>query len=339
MVVVGILFACRGGAAPPSVVSDTADTAVQTGPLQPERTGSDGPTADTGAPISTGDTGPPIEPFDCTAPLPTPTWTLLPDTPRAEEFDFDAYGNLIAVDSASGLLLQVTYAGKASVVAPYEAIELAGTRVLIDGDYAIADEWNGTITRNSPKGSRSTLVTGLNSPNSLAVGNDGHLYYTAFDAIHRVDLATDLSEVLFTLPNSDLDGLTFSPDFSALYFNHDDAGTVGRMQFDVNRDVIREEIVAHLPSGWGHELDGMVMDVCSNLYVVRTDGILYRLQLDGTLDTVVDLNSGFTSAAHFGSGIGGWAHDYIYLMDRSQGVWEVDIGVPGASLPHLPAVP
>jgi hypothetical protein len=340
-----LALGCSGGAVEVPPTDGTEPTAATTGDTGAPRittTTLPAPTAatgDTGTP-STGDTGDTGEPgLDCTVFPAAPVPTLLA-TPVSEEFAFDTSGNLVNVDDGVDGLFLTPYGGPPVLLAPYSAIELAGVAILLDGGIAIADEWNGAITRTDPvTGARTTIVSGLDAPNSMAVGADGLLYTTSNDEIRRYDLATGLAEPVALVSGADLDGLVFAPDFSALYFNSDEVGFVGRIPFDKKGVPQPVEPVATVPLTWDSELDGMAMDACGSLYAARTDGVIVRIRPDGTVDNWLTITGGFdlfTSSLHFGSGIGGWADDTLYVMDRSAGLWEVPVGIPGAKMPHLP---
>jgi hypothetical protein len=45
---------------------------------------------------------------------------------------------------------------------------------------------------------------------------------------------------------------------------------------------------------------------------------------------------GILPALNFGSGVGDWQADKLYVMDFLGKMYEVDVGVPGKWEPHLP---
>lgn len=84
------------------------------------------------------------------------------------------------------------------------------------------------------------------------------------------------------------------------------------------------------------------MDECGNLYVVASIGLIYRLSPDAEWEMVIDLNTRGAgknmdiSSINFGSGIGGWKNDSIYIAPyKNDGFYEVDMGVRGKWEPHL----
>jgi sugar lactone lactonase YvrE len=79
------------------------------------------------------------------------------------------------------------------------------------------------------------------------------------------------------------------------------------------------------------------MDECGNLYVTSTGGMVHRILTDGTVEDFVTLPaSANTTSVHFGSGLGGWEDDHIYVMNRRGGVFEVPVGIRGRPDAHLP---
>ena len=78
-------------------------------------------------------------------------------------------------------------------------------------------------------------------------------------------------------------------------------------------------------------------DVCGNIYTTDYfQGILYRIQPDGTIETLVDFGTGAYSAIRFGPGHSGWERDRLYVSNRNVAVHEVFIGIPGVLHPTSP---
>ena len=60
---------------------------------------------------------------------------------------------------------------------------------------------------------------------------------------------------------------------------------------------------------------------------------------DDTVEIVTCFGNGaFTPGVAFGSGVGGWEADALYVIDWVGVVWEVPVGVPGEVLPHLQGI-
>jgi sugar lactone lactonase YvrE len=292
----------------------------------------------TAATGTTGDTG---GSDPCLAiPIAPLSYTWVTGPRPSEEFVFTADGWMINAPDGAGSVFRTPYGAEGEVVAPFEAVELAGVRILLDGTVAFANEWDGTVERlNLVTGARTRIIGGLEGPNSLAVGPDGRLYVANYGSIVRTDPATDdPPETLADLPGPDLDGLTFAPDYSRLYFNDDEGGDIGMIELDADGNASPHASFSHVPATDWTQLDGMATDACGNVYVTRTDGELWRIAPDGTAGLFAEATSGspFTTSVSFGSGVGGWERDHLFMMDRNNGVLELEVGVEGRPEPHLP---
>ena len=83
-------------------------------------------------------------------------------------------------------------------------------------------------------------------------------------------------------------------------------------------------------SAWG--LDGLNVDACGYVYVTEyVDGVVWRINPDGTgLGKAATLPSGWIPNMHWGTGIGGWDPEILYVADRDEGrLFALEIGKPG----------
>ncbi len=335
-----LLFACSGDDASTDVgpfetgVSPVDSTVVPVDSGPTGDTAGAGSTADTasGATGHTGDTAP--DPCGLLSPIPI-SIAPMAGYPPSEEFAFDALGNMVNVDDSADAMFRTPYGGPPTLVAPYNSIEVAGTRFLPDGDLAVCDEWEGAVVRLTPAGARSVLAGGLISPNSIAVRSTGDVYVAGYGEVVRVH-PDGTQERIFERAFTDFDGAALAPDELALWINHDDGGVVGRLELDANGDVVSFDSVVELAGS----LDGASVDVCGNYYVVTIAGVLWRVSPDGGTQRMADLgNAGafYTTAVRFGSGVGGWERDHLYVMDRTGGtLFDVELDVEGAKMPHWP---
>jgi len=273
---------------------------------------------------------------DCALSAPTDYLEIQLDYP-GEEFMFDASGSFVTAVDWADTIARMTRSGTWDFVVPYQSEELAGIDILLNGDLVIADEANGIIARVTSEGATTVLDGSILSPNSIAVSNLGIVYTTAFDEIFRIDPETLDKVSLARYPGHDLDGLAFSPDFKYLWFNQDDQGEVYRMELDEQGYEVDTEFVVDFNLQFNTEIDGMTTDACGNLYIVRTDGKISRYLHDGTKQHAFLRieEAQYASALHFGSGIGGWERDHLYMMDRFGTLFDIDVGIPGAQEPHL----
>jgi sugar lactone lactonase YvrE len=169
---------------------------------------------------------------------------------------------------------------------------------------------------------------------------DGLVYVTEMGGrVRQVDVGAKTTRILLQHDMS-LDGITFNADYSRLYVNSE-MGSVSYIPFNPDGTtggrVPVAENVALL-------LDGMTADECGNVYIVQMAGVIFRLTPDGQQQEVVDLNDlvgsyeerGLVNAVNFGSGIGGWKADALYIASMEGSAYEVVVGVKGARQPHLP---
>jgi sugar lactone lactonase YvrE len=339
-----VIMGCRE---PHPGLADLGSTIPQpSGPSLPDTTVTPGDTDvtdDTDDSTSTGtdDTGEP-PPTDLCANLPpNPTsWQTLGFVPTSEDFAFDNEGYLVNVSDALDTLAQTSYAGVVNFIAPYSSWELAGITMLLDGDAALCDEGAGSLVRLTMAGGQDVILGGMSSPNSVTIDEEGFIYSTAYDEVRRINPTTGDYTILFELQGKDLDGLTFSPDFDVLYFNHDEGGEVGSIEVDATGHGSNLQIITDLGAGWSAELNGATVDECGNLYVTTTNGEIHRIFPDGSKELFIEFSgSPNTTALNFGSGIGGWKADHLYVMNRYGDMYEVDVGLKGKWEPHMPMTP
>lgn len=96
------------------------------------------------------------------------------------------------------------------------------------------------------------------------------------------------------------------------------------------------------PDWWGSYsfeggLDGVSADACGNIWVTEyTLGYVWRFSPDGTqADLAVDTETFWIPNLHWGSGVGGWDKDALYIQDRlDDTMFEVRPGVEGGPVPY-----
>lgn len=314
------------GTAPPPIIEL---------PTPPPQDTSDTATVESG---STGDTAAPVDP--ClnlpSAPLSS---TLLTGYPSTEEFHFDASGDVWNASDSDSAVFRTPLGGPIDFFTVYDTVETAGTRVFPDGSaLAICNEWEGTIDRvDLTTGARNVILSGIDQPNSIGFDNRDNLYIAAYGSILRYPLAGGAVETLVSVPWHDFDGITFAPDFSRLYFNYDEGGTVLYLDLAPDGTVLANGVLAQITQfGWPAELDGATVDMCGNVYVIGTGGDLYRIDpvTGDTLRYYTVPGYSWTTSVNFGSGAGGWGRDRIYIMERYDGLIELEVGVEGYPEPH-----
>ncbi len=270
------------------------------------------------------------------------SFTHKPTITTSEDFTFDAAGNLVGVSLDTNALTLTAYDGSTQVVRPNVSSFGRGVRIY-DGNYYVAEPNGRHLVRITPEGSQTTVVGDLDEPNGIAMHPNGTLYLTtAGNGVLRIDPATGDSQVVVS-PGTTYDGVVFSRDFRKLYFNTE-GGTVFEMDVDEDGAPMgSHRMFVNIPQT--NILDGMSLDECGNLYVVEMTGIVWRVTPDKQITEAVTLGGGgfpegpggaFICAINFGSGVGGWKADHLYVMDFGGGVYEANLGVRGKPVPHLP---
>ncbi len=269
--------------------------------------------------------------------------------PGHEDFGFDAEGYLIGVRGSG--LVRSDYQGTTEEVIPGVGSGGArGTRQLPGGDYVIAvvNDNNGDneVRRYNASGS-PVWKTQINDPNGIVVASNGMIYVTAGSGtVHR--LTPDTGEKLLLHQGSSFDGITLSPDESTLYFNSEiegnlegGVGPVYSLQIDDNGAVGTAKRLVDVPmSGNDFLLDGMTTDACGNLYLIKMGAGVWRYSTNGVLEEWVPRSAlvpapDLIPALNFGSGIGGWKNDSLYIITFGNGVYEIDLGVRGRPSANL----
>ena len=291
-------------------------------------------TTDTGATTASGDTGIPTVAFDCSTihPLPASYDTLRWVAP-AEDFLFTPDGLMMAVHG--GTLKSTEWGGAQTVLVPNLG-DVRGTRMLPDGRVAMASIATGSILVVDPATGARETFGGLTNPNGIAIGADGRIYAATTGRIMAVDPADGSLEVIAEMNNRSFDGLSFSPDYQRLYFN-EEVGRVHWVDFDANYVPGPVQDGPNIPIGAFSILDGMAVDACGNLYTTEMGSTVWRITPQGDVDVVLVVQGvAILPALNFGTGVGGWDAETLYVMDFLGKMYAVDVGVPGKWEPHWP---
>lgn len=158
------------------------------------------------------------------------TSTTLRGFSGAEDFAFDADGNLVS--TRSGNLVRQPKDGAATLMSPNIG-ETAGTRFLSNGDLVIAQVDNGELWRVKPDGTTSVILSGIDYPNGVEVDQNDFVYVAEQNAGHIRRVNPDTGE--FTIIGEGLynpNGLSFSPDYKSLYANSFGQGSVHSITVD-----------------------------------------------------------------------------------------------------------
>ncbi|MEZ4319661.1 MAG: SMP-30/gluconolactonase/LRE family protein [Myxococcota bacterium] len=308
-----VLMACK---APP--------TPVPTPPVEPV------PTGDTGPVVPTADTAPVL---DCSVlpELPTAFDTLSGFT-YAEDFDFDLNGNHVSIRSTNGNLVGIQMDTTVSLIAPNVSNNAACTRRLPDGDFVVCDVFANSLVRvAAATGAKVTLLSGMAYPNGADVDSEGFVYVAEQNAgrLRRVDSTTGEATVIATNLNAP-NGVVLSPDEQTVYVGSFGSGRVYAVE-RTGPDTWEQRQLVQAPGGG--DFDGIEADACGNIYITEyIDGTVWRIPPSGTgVERVMDLPSSWIPNLRWGSGVGGWDPETLYVADRDQGrVFALPMGIRGA---------
>jgi streptogramin lyase len=247
----------------------------------------------------------------------------------SEDLAFDGEGNVVGSDDQT--IYKSAYNGAPQVFVPSFNFR-AGLRYSSDGDLLVNDDTTGSLVRVDAQGVKHTVLSGLAYPNGMTADRKGYVYVTeqAAGRVRRIHPTTGEFQVISEGEISEPNGLTFNEDYTALYIaGFSGEGTVYELPMDANGNpgTIRT-FATGIGTGY---LDGMAVDACGNVYIADFGAShIYRIAPDGGERRVI-IDGGFTYLPNmqWGSGIGGWDADKLYLPDGdTHTVYEVDLGVP-----------
>ena len=242
--------------------------------------------------------------------------------PALEDLDLDSYGNVVGSDGRS--LIWSTRAGEVEAIVP--GIQApAGLRFLHDDSLVVAAVSTGELLRLYPDGGREPLLTGLNWPNGVAVAGSLVLVSELSGGrVWWVDVDAGDSGVLAEIERPN--GLAVDGE-TVLVGTMTGAGEVYRVPLAGGSPQL---VVGGVGAG---DIDGVGVDACGHLYVADYEGHrLLRLHDDGTEEVLLDRTAegGYLPGFRWGSGLGGWRADALYVVEQDQGtLWELDVGVGG----------
>jgi len=211
--------------------------------------------------------------------------------------------------------------------------ELDQIDVLPNGNFVLAHYGNGTIIQIGPDGGTETLASDQFAY-GVRVGPDGRIYTANTQHIYRIDPMTGEQGVWLAVNAFKPRVIDFSPTADKLYIGSQESGG-GVWQVDLDdqfEPVGSPELLVDNIGDWH---DGLGVDVCGNIYLAEYETkALYRISADGTeVITLIQATSSDGMLPHglaWGSGIGGWREDALYLPQPMNGdtIAEAVIGVP-----------
>lgn len=279
-------------------------------------------------------------------PLPT-TYEFRSDIAPSEDFTFDDEGNMVHVSFDDGGFRRTSYDGQFELILPGASTWPRGTRMLLDGDVVLADPDLANLMRLTFDGSKTTIASGLNNGNGIAIRDDGMIFVTTGPTgrgdspnaeVWMVNSDTGDKQIVVERAGISFDGIVFGLDYETLYVNNEYDGRIYYTTVSETGEAgdLEELVQIGLTAD---RADAMAIDVCGNLYVVKQTTGIARVTPAGEVDEIglgIDMDAGDRpiAAANFGSGVGGWEADHLYIQSYG-GVYELEIGVPGRPEPFL----
>jgi gluconolactonase len=200
------------------------------------------------------------------------------------------------------------------------------------GVLVYSDSSASTIFRIDPGTDAKVMVlSGLEYANGLEVDLDGFLYAAeqSGSRVRRIDPANGEFTILAAGLNNP-NGLSFSPDYKTLYVGSFGDGTITSIH--MKEDMSVESVGPFAAGVGGGALDGMAVDACGNVYVCEFGpATIWRISPNGaSMVPLIELgaDTGWIPNMQWGSGIGGWDKDTLYVLDfGATRVFAVPLGV------------
>jgi len=289
---------------------------------------------DTTAPTDTDDTdtdtettGPTTD-YDCTTPWPATTDpVVIGPVPASEDFDIDADGNLIHVESGN-LVVRDSVTNTVTVIAPNLTWSASGTRVLRNGDIVVADSANGNVVRVDRQTGAKVILINRNWPNGIDVDRDDNIYLTDFadiGSVTRINAYDPTDNEILINNVARPNGVVLSPDGNTLHVALNWSNEIWKMEKDVNGDWGPPSIFHNSPGS----AQSVTTDICGTLYWEALDTVRRRTA-DGAQSGDVGTAPGFQYMPNlrWGYGVGGFQEGHLYALSRGE-LWEFYVGVPG----------
>ena len=274
--------------------------------------------------------------FDCsTMPEPPFSFTTIQNVVSGEDFTFDDEGNLIGM--AGDSLFKSTKTGGSTLWISGAGCT-SGLRALPNGD-VVCNASDSFALFDHATGAKTVVTNGLSYPNGIEIDLDGFAYVSEQESgeVTKIDPYTGETSVVasgLSSPN----GLTFSPDYRTLYVGSFCGGIIYQIHFDAAGNagpaetLITTSDAAAIEVGMTGCFDGTGVDACGNFYVCDYGNIhVYRVSPDASeIVTVAILTppSSWIPNMQWGSGLGGWDDETLYVIDISGAVYEIPVGVP-----------
>ncbi len=264
-----------------------------------------------------------------------------------------------------GGLATLDPSGDASLMELSEPLggSVLGVAVDAAGDLWVCDPDNGALRRVAPDGTVSTALDGLDAPNYVAVGRDGHVYVSDPCAGELIRFDPAAGEVVarhpFDLPaEGGPNGFAFGPDGRLYLVTENTALLCGHGDVDLTAPIAGLYALTLTADGFGAREavlegiglfgDGVAFDVAGNLYYVADTQKDFKLEESAVWvlpagepeprKLLAAADRIFANLA-FGAAPFGETTLYISLLTlpgfappEARGVERVEVGIPGRPL-------
>jgi hypothetical protein len=274
--------------------------------------------------------------FDCaTAPTSAGLETIIPGAVGYHGLAIDPSGLIVGSDGTS--LIKSDYAGNWSLWLP----GLGGVEQLAymtNGDLAYALLSDGGIHTATPAGGQSLLASNQNAY-GVIIGPNGQVWTAGWNGtVDRIRPGTGVVTTIANIPTDSPHSIGFNLDYSKLYIGTVGSGAFYVQDLDAGLNPVGAPTVFTWVGGGWH--DAVAVDICGYIYVPDYWNTgLYRVDpTTGVSILYADWSSNSSYYGHgaiWGTGIGGWRDDALYVPMPYGGyqVREVLIGVPGRDWP------
>ncbi len=264
------------------------------------------------------------------------SYTVMWGPKATEDLAFDGQGRLVG--AANGNLYKSLYGGQSGLWLGNAGGFISGLRALPGGDIMYADVDSGTLFRVDSTPQKTPVLSGLAYANGITVDLDGYVWVAEQNGgrVRRVDPDTGNFEVLADgLHNPN--GVSFSPDYNTLYIGSFGGGSIHALSIDPPSTPDNVPLFIDDFTSTG-SLDGMGVDACGNVYVCEyVEAKVWRISPDAQdVSLVVDLGgeTSWIPNMQWGTGIGGWEKDHLFVLDISdEKLYEIPVGVPAKPRP------
>jgi sugar lactone lactonase YvrE len=275
--------------------------------------------------------------IDCMSLPETPVATENLDAPRGyHDVAFDQEGYIVGYDGFN--LIRVNHDGQVENYA-MGLTGVQGMDWLPDGSLVVAAD--AGLVKIEPSGAQTVLASGVIAY-GVTVGPDGKIYAGDNAKLYRVDPAAPVgteAEVYLDPARNPSDSgtclprtITFDRDHSVMYIGGF-GESVYVLSLDKDLNPIGSPRHFALVRSSSNFLDGQAIDACGNLYIPNFESsALYRVTPDGITKLYYQQdNVQYGHGVEWGSGIGGWKTDALYLPQpySENHVIEISVGVVG----------